>query len=177
MMSDQYVGEIRMFAGQQVPHGWMYCDGAKLNIVDYQVLYALIGTSYGGDGVTTFQLPDLRGRLPIHQGLQPIEGINYPLASANGTETVTLSTTQMPLHTHGVMTVSGTDKATTDSPTNAFPATSTINSYGSYDASTIKAMNAASVSVAGNSMPHNNMMPFLAISFIISVNGIYPSPN
>ncbi len=176
-MSDQYVGEIRMFAGQKVPQGWMFCDGAILKIMDYQVLYALIGTSYGGDGVTTFQLPDLRGRLPIHLGTQSTEGINYPLASAGGTETVTLSTPQIPVHTHSVNVVSGTDKATTDSPFNAFPATNTINSYGLYDASHIKAMNAASVGAVGGNMAHNNMMPFLAISFIIAVNGIYPSSN
>ncbi|WP_322907881.1 phage tail protein [Paenibacillus campi] len=180
-MSDHYVGEIRMFAGfagQRTPAGWKFCDGATLQIKDYELLYALIGTSYGGDGRTTFNLPDLRGRVPIHTGIQPVENINYPLASAGGTETVTLLGTQLPLHTHSVNVVSGAGKATIDSPANAFPATGTIESYDAYNASAQnKAMNTGSVSAVGGNLPHDNMQPFLTIGFMIAVSGTYPSPN
>src|SRR6185369_5701655 len=102
-MAQPYVGEIRMFAGNFNPNGWMFCEGQLLPISEYETLFNLIGTTYGGDGQSTFALPDLRGRLPLHQGTNPGTGTTYQLAEAAGVEEVTLSTQQIPSHTHALM--------------------------------------------------------------------------
>jgi microcystin-dependent protein len=169
-MSDQYVGEIRMFAGNYAPEGWAFCDGSTLPINGYEALYSLIGTTYGGDGQTNFKLPDLRGRIPVHQG-QSQSGIVYAMGQQSGTETVTLTSAQIPAHTHPVNAQSAT--GTTNSPNNAFWAGNTIKQYA--QSAPDGMMSASAITTAGGSQSHDNMMPYLAVSFIIAVNGLYPS--
>lgn len=164
-MAEPYLGEIRMFGGNFAPVGWALCDGRTLSISDNDALYALIGSTYGGDGVTTFALPDLRGRAPLHQSSA------YPLGARGGSETVTLTTAQLPSHTHSVSANDST--AEYPSPSNAVWAISPYNSY------TQAAPGAAMLPTqpSGGSQPHNNMMPFLVINYIIALSGMYPAPN
>lgn len=167
-MAQPYVGEIRMFAGNFAPAGWMFCEGQLLPISEYETLFNLIGTTYGGDGQDTFGLPDLRGRIPIHQGS------NYTIGETGGAESVTLTTTQIPSHTHPL----GVYNAIANSPNpgnNQLGLSSQVNMFFSDIPSF--AMNAASISPTGGSQPHNNMMPFLCVDFIISLFGIFPTPG
>lgn len=163
-MSQPYVGEIRMFAGNFAPAGWMFCEGQLLPISEYEVLFQLIGTTYGGDGQSTFQLPDLRGRLPIHNGN------GFTLAQSGGVETVTLTTTTIPAHTHTVL-------ATTNSNTASLPngnflaAGPDIYDVGVPGGSTM----APAISSVGGSQPHDNFQPYLCVDFIISLFGVFPS--
>jgi microcystin-dependent protein len=169
-MAQPYVGEIRMFAGNFAPAGWMFCDGQILPISENETLFNLIGTTYGGDGQSTFALPDLRSRLPLHFGA------DYALAETGGAEEVTLTANQIPLHTHSLLATS--DTATTSSPTGAVFAASTgatTSPYGT-DAPTTT-LNPQSVGTVGGSQPHTNLQPFLCVNFIISLFGIFPSPN
>lgn len=166
-MSECFIGEIRMFSGNYAPQGWEMCNGQLLPISQNQVLYTLLGITYGGDGITTFALPDLRGRVPIHKSTA------YPLGAKAGTETVTLTPGQMPSHTHAAAAQSAVGTAT--SPSNAYwAATTTTNIYTNTNTGLV-AMAPNSVSMAGGSLPHDNMMPYLGISFIISTQGIFPS--
>lgn len=165
-MSECYVGEIRMFSGNYAPLGWLMCDGQLLSISENEVLYSLIGTTYGGDGRTTFGLPDLRGRVPIHTSP------SHYLSQAAGTETVTLQTLEMPMHTHAAAAQKAA--GTSASPTNGVWATTSTNNYAKAT-SGLTHMNSASISPAGSTLPHDNMMPFLALSFIIATSGIYPT--
>lgn len=166
-MGTPYVGEIRMFGGNFAPLGWSFCNGSLLPIAEYETLFNLIGTTYGGDGQETFALPDLRGRLPMHQGS------SYPIGMNGGTETVTLTTSQIPAHTH-VMLGNNTDSGQSAPANNVFANTSGFDLYiGEAD----NIMNPAIVTPSGGSQPHENMMPFLCVSFIISLFGIYPSPS
>ena len=165
-----YVGEIRIFAGSFAPNGWLYCDGQLLSIAENEVLFQLIGTTYGGDGETTFALPDLRGRAPVHQGNGQI------LAETGGAESTTLSTAQMPAHGHPL--VGSATNATATSPAGGVLATMpevATSAYGSDAPRTTMAPQ--SVSTTGGSQPHDNMQPFLAVGFIISLFGIFPSPT
>lgn len=165
-----YVGEIRIFAGSFAPNGWLYCDGQLLSIAENEVLFQLIGTTYGGDGETTFALPDLRGRAPVHQASGQI------LAETGGAESVTLSTAQMPAHGHPL--VGSATNATATSPAGGVLATMpevATSAYGSDAPRTTMAPQ--SVSTTGGSQPHDNMQPFLAVGFIISLFGIFPSPT
>jgi microcystin-dependent protein len=177
-MSDQYLGEIRMFAGlagTKAPNGWAFCDGTVLPISGNEALFSLIGVVYGGDGRTNFALPDLRGRLPIHAGTLTPGGNTYRLGNSGGTETVTITASGLPAHTHSINVISGTGKATTPSPANAIPATTTMNMYAAPTATTtIAPMNTTSMSSEGGNVAHNNMMPYLALGFIIALQGIYP---
>ncbi|MCT6923030.1 tail fiber protein [Metasolibacillus sp.] len=172
-MSESYVGEIRMFAGNYAPKDWALCNGQLLSIAENEILFALIGTTYGGDGQTTFGLPDLRGRVPIHINPQ------YSLGAVGGTETVTLTTSQMPNHTH--IAQATTAVGNTASPDNMLWATTSGYSNYSNDKDgaghplTPVAMNANASSSVGGNQPHNNMMPTVAISFIISLYGVFPS--
>lgn len=176
-MSTPYIGEIRMFGfgTRGAPNGWQACDGSLLPISQYDALFALIGTTYGGDGQTTFAVPDLRGRVPIHQGTGP--GLStYVLGQRAGTETVTVLPTQMPAHTHG-LAVSGA-AATSLTPGNTFlpGAVSGDNFYVSdITGATGVAMSAQSTSLAGGSQPHENCMPTLTVQFCIATQGIFPS--
>jgi microcystin-dependent protein len=170
-MAQPYVGEIRMFAGNFAPNGWMFCEGQTLPISENEVLFQLIGTTYGGDGEETFNLPNLASRVPIHMGTGP-DGTTYQIGEMAGTEQETLSVQQIPNHTHP-FTVS-TDAATGNNPpTNVLGKPATIDLY-LQDAPTNN-MNPASVTPAGGSQPHENTQPFLCINFIISLFGIFPS--
>ena len=167
-MAQPYVGEIRMFAGNFAPAGWMFCAGQLLPISENETLFQLIGTTYGGDGQSTFALPDLRGRLPIHQGS------GYVLAQTGGAEQVTLSTQQIPIHTHPL--VASTGAGTQSSPSNSVPASSAGVAIFR-PAVPNQAMAADSVQPVGGSQPHENMHPYLCVSFIISLFGLFPSPT
>jgi microcystin-dependent protein len=167
-MSQPYVGEIRMFAGNFAPAGWMFCAGQLLPISQYETLFNLIGTAYGGDGQSTFALPDLRGRLPIHQGS------SFTLAGAGGVEEVTLAAGQIPQHTHAFLASS--NQAASNSPANQVPAitqAATITPYGTDNPQV--PLNPSSVGSVGGSQPHNNFQAYLCIDFIISLFGIFPS--
>jgi microcystin-dependent protein len=168
-VSSPYVGEIRMFAGNFAPAGWAFCSGQLLPISENETLFNLIGTTYGGDGQSTFALPDLRSRLPIHQGS------GFTLAEAGGAETVTLAIAQTPAHSHALLAT--TNQASGTNPSNQALAptqAATITPYGT-DAPLVT-LGSASVSAFGGSQPHDNSQPFLCISFIISLFGIFPSP-
>jgi microcystin-dependent protein len=173
-MAQPYIGEIRMFAGTFAPAGWMFCDGSTLAISEYDTLFNLIGTTYGGDGQSTFQLPDLRGRLPLHWGTDPGTGTSYVIGEAAGTETVTLSVQQIPQHNHLLM-------ATNVAGTQPNPGGNILaNSQGPQpyiQESPDGNLNGSSLQPDGGNQPHDNMHPYLCISFIISLYGIYPSPT
>ncbi len=172
-MSDQYVGEIRMFAGNYPPQGWAFCDGTILQINGNEALYSLIGTIYGGDGKTNFALPDLRGRIPIHFGQNPTSTTTYSLGQKGGTEKVTLNTEQLPKHTHQVA-ASSTGGAY-QSPANGYWANSTTNQYAKSDTVPSTTMKASSIESVGGNLPHDNIMPLLTLSFIIATEGLYPT--
>jgi microcystin-dependent protein len=167
-MSQPYVGEIRMFSGNFAPAGWMLCQGQLLPISENATLFNLIGTTYGGDGQSTFALPDLRSRVPVHVGP------GFVLAQTGGVETVTLTTNQIPSHTHTPQCNSGPGNQ--QSPSNgvwAAPSTGTIYS----NAAPTLAMAAGAIGPDGGSQPHDNMVPFLVVNFIISLFGVFPSPT
>lgn len=167
-MAQPYVGEIRMFAGNFAPAGWMFCEGQLIPISENETLFQLIGTTYGGDGQSTFALPDLRGRVPVHQGN------GFVLAETGGAEEVTLTTQQIPAHTHPLL--ASTSVGAAASPVgNVLAASGSSNVYR--PAPTAVAMSAQSVGATGGSQPHTNMQPYLCISHIISLFGIFPSPT
>jgi microcystin-dependent protein len=175
-MGQPYVGELRMFGGSFAPSGWKTCDGQLLPISQYDTLFNLIGTTYGGDGQSTFALPDLHGRVPVHNGTLP-GGSTYVLGQNGGTQNVTLTTQQIPAHNHPVV---ATTTGQTLSPLNAIPAQPASAQSGTaiYDAATPATnLTANSVGTAGGSQPHENMQPWLAITFIISMFGIFPTQN
>lgn len=163
-MSDPYLGEIRMFAGNFAPAGWLFCQGQSLSITDYEALFALIGTTYGGDGQTTFAVPNLASRVPLHQSP------DHPLASAGGAEQVTLTRDQLPVHTHTAAASDAT--GTSASPAGNVWASGSTTEYSSQAPSTT--MSPTALTPAGGNQPHENMPPFVGINFIISLNGIYP---
>lgn len=170
-MGSPYIGEIRMFGGLFAPLNWAFCNGASIAISQNDALYNLIGTTYGGDGVNTFQLPDLQGRVPVHQGQGP--GLsNYALGQKAGTETITLTTQQLPSHMHYAFGAAGGNA--TSNPSGAAWGNSGINNK-SFGPTATGVMNNGSLSMTGGSQPHDNLMPFLVISFIISLYGIYPT--
>jgi microcystin-dependent protein len=174
-MSTPFVGEIRMFGGNFAPSGWAFCSGQIVSIAENEVLFNLIGTTYGGDGQTTFALPDLRGRLPVHLGTAL--GSTFVLGQAAGVEQVTLTTNQIPSHTHPLIATS--NQATGSTPSaSVLPgrtALATTTPYGS-DAPIIS-MSPSAISTVGGSQPHSNVQPFLCINFIISLFGVFPSPS
>ena len=165
-MSEPYIGEIRMFAGNFAPAGWAFCDGSLQAISENEALFALIGTTYGGDGQTTFALPDLRGRLPVHQGG------GFTLAQAGGVETVTLTSAQVPAHSHPFL--ASTDPGAQRDPTGNVLATIVGGSAYVQMAPTTP-LAPQSISSTGGSQPHENMQPYLCVSFIISLFGVFPS--
>jgi microcystin-dependent protein len=176
-MGQPYIGEIRMFAGSFAPAGWATCSGQLMPISENDALFTLIGTTYGGDGQETFGLPDLQGRLPNHMGQGPNIGNNYQIGEKGGTESVTLTTNQIPAHNH---TVSGTDTSQTNSPENAIFATVTstqagVLGYAAPPPST--ALVATTIQGSGGSAPHNNIQPTLCILYIISLFGVFPTQN
>ena len=166
-----YVGEIRMFAGNFPPNGWMFCEGATLPISENDVLFQLIGTTYGGDGEETFNLPNLASRVPMHMGTGP-DGTTYQIGEMAGTEQETLSVQQIPNHTHPL--TASLDGANTPNPTNNVIGTP-LTATPFYAATPATPLSAQSVSPAGGSQPHENTQPFLCINFIISLFGVFPS--
>jgi microcystin-dependent protein len=173
-MSDPFLGEIRLFGGNFAPVGWAFCDGATLPISENDALFTLIGTTYGGDGQQTFNLPDLRGRVPVHQGTSTVAGTTYTIGEMAGVEQVTLTTQQIPLHTHTLL--GSTDIANEASPVGQVLATaSTFDHY--VDSTPAAAMAAQSISQLGGSQPHTNFQPYLCVNFIISLFGQFPSPT
>jgi microcystin-dependent protein len=167
-MAEPYVGEIRVFGGNFAPVGWALCDGRTLAISTNETLYALIGTTYGGDGQNTFALPDLRGRVPIHTGP------GYSLGQTGGTEMVSLTSQNLPVHSHTA--AASAANATSSVPTGRFWATNTdFRCYSNATPNTSFAP--AAIGAAGGSVPHDNMMPFLTVSYIIALEGIYPNFN
>ncbi|SEG73904.1 phage tail protein [Paenibacillus sp. UNC499MF] len=163
-MSESYLGEIRMFGGNYPPQGWALCNGQILNIAENEALYALLGTTYGGDGQTTFGLPDLQGRIPVH----PSQG--YIRGSKSGTETVTLTQPQLPQHNHIPFATS--TPATANSPVNNTWATAITQNYAT--SGTTTSMSSQAISTVGGNQPHNNVMPSAVITFIISLYGVFP---
>ena len=167
-MAQPYVGEIRMFGGNFAPAGWMFCEGQLLPISENETLFQLIGTTYGGDGESTFALPDLRGRIPIHQGG------GFILAETGGVEEVTLSTQQIPSHTHALLASSGTGSSA--APGSAVLAGAQAATYFNLLDNPAN-MSAQSIGPTGGSQPHTNFQPYLCVDFIISLFGIFPSPT
>lgn len=167
-MAQPYVGEIRMFAGNFAPAGWMFCEGQLLPISENETLFQLIGTTYGGDGQSTFALPDLRGRLPIHQGN------GFVLAENGGAEEITLTVNQIPAHSHPFL-------ASQQNALQAAPATNTLGQPTVIDLYRTVPPNSAmapqAVGPVGGSQPHTNFQPYLCVDFIISLFGIFPSPT
>jgi len=169
-MSEPFIGEIRIFAGTFAPQGWALCDGQLLAVSQYDALFSLLGTSYGGDGRTTFGLPDLRGRVPIHLGQGP--GLtNRPLGSSGGHEQVTLTPDQSAPHTHPLQASTGA--ASGNDPSGAVLAEASADIY--VDENPDENMAAAAISTMGGSGAHDNLMPFLCVNHIIALNGVYPS--
>jgi microcystin-dependent protein len=167
-MAQPYVGEIKIFAGNFAPAGWMFCEGQLLPIAENDTLFVLLGTTYGGDGQETFGLPDLRGRLPMHQGN------GFILAETGGVEEVTLTTSQIPSHRHALLASNGT--ATGSAPNGMLPANTQAATYFNL-ADNPATMSPQSIAPAGGSQPHTNVQPYLCVNFIISLFGIFPSPT
>jgi microcystin-dependent protein len=167
-MSQPFLGEIRMWAGNFAPVGWAFCDGQQLAISENDALFNLIGTTYGGDGQSTFNLPDLQGRVPLHQGS------GFQLGQAAGVETVTLTAQQLPVHNHAFLG-SLNQAGTTNPPTNVVGQIPGGNVYIQDQASV--ALNNQSLQPVGGSQPHENMQPYLTISFIIALEGVFPQQN
>jgi microcystin-dependent protein len=167
-MAQPYVGEIRMFAGNFAPAGWMFCEGQQLPISENETLFQLIGTTYGGDGESTFNLPDLRGRLPLHQGN------GYILAESAGTEEVTLSTAQIPNHSHALL-ASGAPGADAIATNNVLAGSPNVNLFRESNINAQLAVNG--IAPVGGSQPHTNFQPYLCVDFIISLFGLFPSPT
>lgn len=168
-MSQPYVGEIRLVGFNFAPEGWMFCEGQLLSITEFEVLFNLIGTTYGGDGQTTFALPDLRGRVPIHQGS------GYVMGGVGGTETVTLSLENLPSHNHSVYTASA---ATSVSPVKNYPSIATNDAYApTLDVNGLFTTSFASNSIGANGggEPHENRQAFLVMNYVISLFGVFPS--
>ena len=167
-MAQPYVGEIRMFAGNFAPAGWMFCEGQLLPISENETLFQLLGTTYGGDGESTFALPDLRGRIPLHQGN------GFILAETGGAEEITLTVNQIPAHSHPLLASQA--PAIDPNPANNVLATTTqITIYYADNPDTNMAPQ--DISPVGGSQPHTNFEPYLCVNFIISLFGLFPSPT
>ncbi|GGE38649.1 microcystin-dependent protein [Pedobacter psychrotolerans] len=178
---DPLIGQIMMFAGTYAPRGWAFCQGQTMQIQQYQALFAVLGVTYGGDGRTTFLLPNLTGLVPVHAGTAA-SGTVYPLGRTGGSENVVLTTLQMPAHTHTVAVNKSPDAANSVNPENNFMADTTDSALGSgpniYTSTAPNAvMGPTALSAAGGSQPHSNMQPYIAMNYIIALEGIYPSRN
>lgn len=167
-MAQPYVGEIRMFAGNFAPAGWMFCEGQPLPISEYETLFNLIGTTYGGDGQSTFALPDMRGRLPIHFGN------GFILAETGGAEEITLTINQIPAHSHPLL-ASGDVNSVPNPGGNTLGTPLTATPF--FAATPNLALEPRSITSIGGSQPHTNFQPYLCVNFIISMFGIFPSPT
>lgn len=179
-----YRGEIRIFCGDFAPAGWAFCDGQLLEIQEHRALFALLGTSFGGDGKTHFALPDLRGRVVMHQGTSDASGSRYALAAKGGVEEVALNDEQMPRHTHRVLARKG--PGNTASPSRALHAAVARGAAGEPRAAAHELYSRATptgclhrhaVRPSGGSQPHDNMMPFLTLGFIVALDGRDPGSD
>ncbi len=167
-MAEPFMGEIKIWGLSFAPRNWAYCNGTFLSISQYSALFSLLGTQFGGNGTTTFALPDFRGRAPVHPGQDvPRTGI------IGGAEYITLSEQEMPNHSHSLNVSTATD--TTVSPSNALPAQSDNPIYA--NANNLNPMNASSIDAAGQGQPHYNIQPSLVLNFCIALSGLYPSRN
>lgn len=182
MFIEPYLGNVSVFAGNFAPRGWMFCQGQLLAIAAYDALFALIGTTYGGDGQTTFALPDFRSRIAIHAGQG--QGLSYyTLGEIGGGENTTLLSTQMPAHTHSLISFSVKQAASTattgvNNPQNAFPASGANVYTNSSDGTAMGSYPSISATpIAGGSQPIPTIQPYLAMNFVIAVEGIFPSRN
>jgi microcystin-dependent protein len=177
-MGQPYVGEIRMFGGNFAPSGWMFCEGQTLPISENDVLFTLIGTTYGGDGQETFNLPNLASRVPIHMGTSP-GGTTYQIGELAGTEQETLTVQQIPIHTHVALATSNTGNSPSPLGTVlAAPTAATVTGLATYGTDLpLSALAPATIGPVGGSQPHENTQPFLCINFIISLFGVFPSQN
>ncbi|HEX3467628.1 MAG TPA: tail fiber protein [Candidatus Elarobacter sp.] len=165
-----------MFGGSFAPAGWMTCDGQTLPISEYDTLFNLIGTTYGGDGQSTFNLPNITGRVPVHMGTNPSTGTTYTLGQLGGVSSVTLTTAQIPNHTHPVAADSANASTNQTVPTNTYYGNPTpTNIYSPGNAGPLHPM--MTLQSQGGSQPHDNLQPYLAVTYIISLFGIYPSPT
>lgn len=173
-MGSPYIGEIRMFGGNFAPAGWAFCNGALLPISENDALFTLIGTTYGGDGQETFALPDLQSRVPIHAGQGPGISQNYQLGEKGGVESVTLAVTQIPQHTHAFL--ASTAAASSNDPGGQIIAQSGQRAAYTEDATTTNLASSA-IAPIGGSQPHENLQPYLCISFIISLFGVFPNQS
>jgi len=172
-MSQPFVGEIRMFGGSFAPAGWAFCNGQLVPISENDVLFNLIGTTYGGDGQSTFALPNLQSRVPIHVGQGPGISQSYQLGESGGVESVTLTSQSTPIHTHPALCNSAAGGA---DPAGGVWAQSDGNQY-SVNTGPDTTMANMQTTTAGGSQPHDNMIPYLVVSYIISLFGLYPNPN
>ena len=172
-MSNPYIGEIRMFGGNFAPAGWAMCQGQIMAISQNDTLFNLIGTTYGGDGQETFGLPDLQGRAPVHMGQGPGISQNYQIGEKAGVETVTLTTQQIPIHTHALL--ASNEIGQSSQPQNGFYAQVSTGFLYSDPLDPLVNMNGNMAQPVGGSQPHENMQPYLVITFIISLFGIFPS--
>jgi microcystin-dependent protein len=172
-MSSPFVAEIRMFAGNFAPTGWALCDGQLLPISQNTALFSLLGTFYGGDGKSTFALPDLQGASPIHQGQGPGLSQRF-LGEQSGAETITLLTSEMPLHNHSVQGNFNIADVFTPSATTALTNSSPTGTYVTGTASIVQ-MSPNATTLAGSSLPHNNVQPYLVVTFIIAMQGVFPA--
>jgi len=175
-MSSPYVGEIRMFAGNFAPAGWATCDGQLIAIADNPTLFQLIGTIYGGDGQSTFALPNLSGCVPVHMGTGS-DGSSFIIGQNGGSQTVTLTTSQIPSHGHTIQATSSGQQPAPSSTT--FPADATPGNAHVYGptGSAPTQLAAATIGASGGSQPHDNMQPYLAVTFIISLFGVFPTQS
>jgi microcystin-dependent protein len=175
-MGTPYIGEIRIFGGNFNPVGWAFCDGALLPIAENEALFNLIGTTYGGDGQSTFGLPDLRGRVPIHMGSGG--GGTYTIGENGGVENVTLSTQQLPIHNHVIVATNTGQQLNPTTSTTVASSTSTqaaTQIFGPGPANT--SLSTASTTATGGGQPHENRQPFECLNFIISLFGVFPTPT
>jgi microcystin-dependent protein len=173
-MTEPFIGEIKLFAGNFAIYGYAFCNGQLLPISQYDALYNLIGTTYGGDGLNTFGLPNLQGCVPVHMGTAPT-GTTYVLGQQAGAATVTLSTNQLPAHNHQL--VASLTQGTTSSPSGTALAAGAGIAMYSEGGTPDEPMATQSTGPAGGSLPHDNMQPYLTLNFIIALQGVYPSPS
>lgn len=172
-MSDPFVAEIRMFAGNFAPTGWAECNGQLLPISQNTALFSLLGTFYGGDGKSTFALPNFEGSTPVGEG-QGSGLSDYFLGQVSGTENVTLLTSEMPLHTHTLRGNFNSGDVNDPSPARSLAASGTGFLYQSDTANNLTQMDPNALTIAGSSFPHNNMMPYLTVMFMIAMQGVFP---
>jgi microcystin-dependent protein len=179
-MGNPYIGEIRMVGCNFAPVGWALCQGQSLSVSAYEALFSLIGTTYGGDGVNNFNLPDLRSRVPVHQGSGG--GGGYAIGEASGTESVTLTTAQLPTHNHGMASTGQAGSTNIPGQTAIMadegPAgTSQVFLYQPFDGTNQQPLNPQSIALSGGNQPHDNIQPYQALNFIIALEGIFPTPT